>query len=35
MQILDKTGAAPDHPIASNCPENEYLQSRLDAPQLT
>jgi 23S rRNA (cytosine1962-C5)-methyltransferase len=27
MQILDKTGAAPDHPIASNCPENEYLRA--------
>jgi 23S rRNA (cytosine1962-C5)-methyltransferase len=27
MQILDKTGASPDHPIASNCPENEYLRA--------
>jgi 23S rRNA (cytosine1962-C5)-methyltransferase len=27
MQILDETGAAPDHPIASNCPENEYLRA--------
>lgn len=25
MQILSKCGAAPDHPIASNCPESEYL----------
>ena len=27
MQILEKTGATADHPIASNCPENEYLQA--------
>jgi 23S rRNA (cytosine1962-C5)-methyltransferase len=27
MQILGKTGAAPDHPIASNCPETEYLRA--------
>jgi 23S rRNA (cytosine1962-C5)-methyltransferase len=27
MQILDKTGAAPDHPVASNCPESEYLRA--------
>ncbi len=27
MQILDKTGAAPDHPVASNCPETEYLRA--------
>ena len=25
MQILSKCGAAPDHPVASNCPESEYL----------
>ena len=32
-QILYKTGAAPDHPIATNCPETEYLNAvwmRLD-----
>lgn len=27
MRILAKSGAAPDHPIASNCPESEYLQA--------
>ena len=27
MQILEKTGAAPDHPVASNCPESEYLKA--------
>jgi 23S rRNA (cytosine1962-C5)-methyltransferase len=27
VQILAKTGAAPDHPIAANCPETEYLQA--------
>jgi 23S rRNA (cytosine1962-C5)-methyltransferase len=27
MQILEKTGAAPDHPVASNCPEGAYLQA--------
>jgi len=27
VQILAKTGAAPDHPIATNCPETEYLQA--------
>jgi 23S rRNA (cytosine1962-C5)-methyltransferase len=27
MQILDKTGAAADHPVASNCPEGEYLRA--------
>lgn len=26
-QILFKTGAAPDHPIATQCPETEYLQA--------
>ena len=27
MQILEKTGAGPDHPVASNCPETEYLRA--------
>jgi 23S rRNA (cytosine1962-C5)-methyltransferase len=27
VQILTKTGAAPDHPIATDCPETEYLQA--------
>jgi 23S rRNA (cytosine1962-C5)-methyltransferase len=27
VQILAKSGAAPDHPIATNCPETEYLQA--------
>jgi len=27
VQILAKTGAAADHPIATNCPEGEYLQA--------
>jgi 23S rRNA (cytosine1962-C5)-methyltransferase len=27
VQILHKWGAAPDHPIATNCPETEYLQA--------
>jgi 23S rRNA (cytosine1962-C5)-methyltransferase len=27
VQILAKTGAAPDHPVATNCPESEYLQA--------
>jgi 23S rRNA (cytosine1962-C5)-methyltransferase len=26
VQILAHTGAAPDHPIATHCPETEYLQ---------
>ena len=26
-QILYKTGASPDHPIATNCPETEYLNA--------
>ena len=26
-QILYRTGAGPDHPIASNCPETEYLKA--------
>ena len=27
LQVLAKTGAAPDHPVASNCPEGEYLKA--------
>jgi hypothetical protein len=27
MQILAKTGASGDHPIAANCPETEYLHA--------
>ncbi len=27
MRVLAKSGAAPDHPIASNCPETEYLNA--------
>ncbi|HEY2412939.1 MAG TPA: class I SAM-dependent rRNA methyltransferase [Pirellulaceae bacterium] len=27
VQILAKCGAAADHPIATNCPETEYLQA--------
>ena len=33
MRFLTKTGAAADHPVASNCPESEYLHAawmRLD-----
>src|SRR5688572_28945559 len=33
MQILAKTGASADHPLAGNCPETEYLHTvwmRLD-----
>jgi 23S rRNA (cytosine1962-C5)-methyltransferase len=26
-QIFAKGGAAPDHPIATNCPEGEYLKT--------
>jgi 23S rRNA (cytosine1962-C5)-methyltransferase len=26
VQILNQTGASPDHPIAANCPESEYLK---------
>ncbi|HLJ10399.1 MAG TPA: class I SAM-dependent rRNA methyltransferase [Planctomycetaceae bacterium] len=26
LQILDKTGASPDHPVAADCPETEYLK---------
>jgi 23S rRNA (cytosine1962-C5)-methyltransferase len=27
MQVLARSGAAADHPIASNCPETEYLNA--------
>jgi 23S rRNA (cytosine1962-C5)-methyltransferase len=27
LQILARTGAAPDHPIAADCPETEYLKA--------
>ncbi len=27
FQILDLTGAAPDHPVLSNCPEGAYLKA--------
>lgn len=27
VQIIGKGGAAPDHPVATNCPEGEYLKS--------
>jgi 23S rRNA (cytosine1962-C5)-methyltransferase len=27
MQIIAKTGASADHPIAANCPETEYLHA--------
>ncbi|MBI3468575.1 MAG: class I SAM-dependent rRNA methyltransferase [Planctomycetes bacterium] len=27
LQILAKTGAAPDHPVAPSCPETEYLKA--------
>jgi 23S rRNA (cytosine1962-C5)-methyltransferase len=27
VQILAKQGASPDHPVATNCPETEYLQA--------
>jgi 23S rRNA (cytosine1962-C5)-methyltransferase len=27
LQILEKTGASADHPVASNCPEGEYLRA--------
>ena len=26
LQVLARTGAAADHPVASNCPETEYLK---------
>ncbi len=27
LRILFKSGAAPDHPVATHCPETEYLQA--------
>jgi 23S rRNA (cytosine1962-C5)-methyltransferase len=27
VQILAQTGAAADHPVATNCPESEYLSA--------
>jgi 23S rRNA (cytosine1962-C5)-methyltransferase len=27
LQVLAKTGAAPDHPVAAQCPETEYLKA--------
>jgi 23S rRNA (cytosine1962-C5)-methyltransferase len=27
LQILAKTGAAPDHPVTADCPETEYLKA--------
>ena len=27
LRILGRTGAAPDHPVAGNCPEGEYLKA--------
>lgn len=27
LQILDRTGAGPDHPVMSNCPEGRYLKT--------
>lgn len=27
MQIIARTGAAPDHPVISTCPETEYLKA--------
>lgn len=27
LQILAKSGAAPDHPVAADCPETEYLKA--------
>ena len=26
LQIVDRTGAATDHPVMSNCPESRYLK---------
>lgn len=26
LQILERTGAGPDHPVMSNCPESRYLK---------
>jgi 23S rRNA (cytosine1962-C5)-methyltransferase len=27
MQILVRTGAGPDHPVMSHCPESRYLKA--------
>jgi 23S rRNA G2069 N7-methylase RlmK/C1962 C5-methylase RlmI len=27
MQILARTGAAPDHPVAAGVPESDYLKA--------
>jgi len=27
IKIFDRHGAAPDHPVAGNCPESEYLKT--------
>ena len=27
VQIIDRTGAGIDHPIAGNCPESDYLKA--------
>lgn len=27
IQIVERTGAGPDHPIAGNCPESDYLKA--------
>ena len=27
LQVVDITGAAPDHPVMSNCPESAYLKA--------
>ncbi|MBY0589310.1 class I SAM-dependent rRNA methyltransferase [bacterium] len=27
VQIIERTGASPDHPVADNCPENAYLKA--------
>lgn len=27
LQLFDRTGAAPDHPVALHCPETEYLKA--------
>lgn len=27
LQVLAKTGAAPDHPVSTDCPETEYLKA--------
>ncbi len=27
LQVFERTGAAPDHPVMANCPESEYLKA--------